>query len=108
MARNAYYRTPHWMKLRAAAISRDGGRCTVPGCTAKGTHVDHIKTRPNSDSPTPQDTLSNLRTLCAHHDAQIKEMASGKRRRDGKPVVKGVDKDGWPLDPNHGWNTARG
>ncbi|MHA6686351.1 DUF4214 domain-containing protein [Mesorhizobium sp. A556] len=36
MARNAYYRSEHWLKLRAAAIRRDGGRCTVPGCTAKG------------------------------------------------------------------------
>jgi hypothetical protein len=103
MARNAYYRSVHWLKLPAAAIRRDGGRCTVPGCTAKGTHVDHIETRPNSEGPTWADTLGNLRCLCASHDAQIKELPSGKRRRDGKMVVKGADKDGWPLDPNHEW-----
>lgn len=32
--------------------------------------------------------------LCSSHDAQIKELPSGKRRQDGKLVVKGVDKDG--------------
>ncbi|MFU0504021.1 hypothetical protein [Pseudaminobacter sp. NGMCC 1.201702] len=103
MARNSYYRSEHWLKLRAAAIGRDGGICTVPGCNAKGTHVDHIKTRPNSDSPTSFDVLPNLRTLCSSHDAQVKELPSGKRRRAGKLVVKGVDKHGWPLDPNHPW-----
>jgi len=103
MARNAYYQTPHWQALRSSALKRDRYRCTVPGCTAKGTHVDHIKTRPNSDASTWADTLPNLRTLCAHHDAQIKELPSGKRRRDGKLVVKGCDASGWPIDPNHGW-----
>ena len=103
MARNVYYRSEHWLNLRATAIRRDGGRCTVSGCTAKGTHVDHIKTRPNSDGPTWADTLPNLRTLCPSHDAQIKELPSGKRRRDGKLVVRGCDANGWPIDPSHGW-----
>jgi len=104
MARNSYYRSTHWRALRTAALKRDRYRCTVPGCTGKGTHVDHIETRPNSDGPTQQDTLSNLRTLCASHDAQIKEMASGKRRQDGKLIVKGCTADGTPIDPSHPWS----
>lgn len=106
MARNSYYRSSHWQALRSAALKRDRHRCTAPGCTAKGTHVDHIKTRPNSDGPTLADILPNLRTLCASHDAQVKELASGKRRQGGKLVVKGCKADGTPKDPNHPWSRA--
>lgn len=104
MARNAYYRSKHWLALREQALIRDRRTCTVPGCNAKGTHVDHIETRPNSDRPTPLDTLSNLRTLCAHHDASIKERTTGKRGRGGKLTVRGCDADGWPIDPSHPWS----
>jgi hypothetical protein len=100
MARNAYYKTEHWLALRKAALVRDRHTCIVPGCNAKGTHVDHIRTRPNVDTPSVFDTITNVRTLCAHHDAQVKELPSGKRRRDGKPIIKGCDANGWPLDPS--------
>lgn len=103
MARNTYYRSSHWQALRRQALARDRYTCTVPGCGAKGTHVDHIKTRPNSDGPTQADVLSNTRTLCASHDAQIKERANGDRGRGGKLVVRGCDADGWPADPMHPW-----
>ncbi len=104
MARNTYYKTAHWQKLRAEAIARDGGRCTVPGCPARGTHVDHIKTRPNVGHPTDKDVLPNLRTLCASHDAQRKEDARGNRKGPGTFVVRGCDADGFPADPNHPWS----
>jgi hypothetical protein len=59
--------------------------------------VDHVETRPPQPGPTPTDGLDNLRSLCAHHDAQIKEHRNGQRGRGGRPVVKGCDVDGWPL-----------
>lgn len=110
MARNAYYRTPHWRALREACFKRDGRRCVVPGCQTPTYRLtcDHIETRPrDADGPTWFDVLSNVRTLCDEHDRQAKELASGKRRRDGKMVVRGCDVAGQPLDPNHIWNQRR-
>jgi hypothetical protein len=106
MARNAYYTTPHWKALKEACHRRDGYRCTVPGCQTPTYRLtcDHIERRPNVDHPTPFDGLSNTRTLCGNHDAQVKELPSGLRRRDGKAIVKGVDTNGRPLDPSHPWS----
>jgi len=83
--------------LRKAALRRDRYCCTVAGCGRRATHVDHIDTRPRSDEPTPFDRLDNLRSLCAVHDAQIKERSDGQRGRDGRPIVRGCDVNGWPL-----------
>jgi hypothetical protein len=68
-----------------------------PGRHSRATHVDHIVTRSRCVEPTPFDRLDNLRSLCASHDAQIKERRNGQRGRNGRPVVKGCDVDGWPL-----------
>jgi|SRR5690242_7478925 len=110
MARNAFYASKYWKDLRREALERDRHRCVVPGCrSAEGAsrlHVDHVATRPNVDYPTPQDVLSNLRTLCADHDRQVKEARGGRRRRDGKLSAKGCDASGRPVDPGHHW-TAR-
>jgi hypothetical protein len=96
MATHGYYSTPHWRRLSQAALTSDGYRCTVIGCGRRATHVDHIITRPRSPEPTPEDRLDNLRSLCATHDAQIKEQRSGRRGRGGRLVVKGCDPAGWP------------
>ena len=97
MATHGYYSTAHWKRLRKAALARDGYRCTVAGCGRQATHVDHIITRPRSSEPAPEDRLDNLRSLCATHDAQIKEHRNGQRGRGGRPVLKGCYIDGWPL-----------
>jgi HNH endonuclease len=97
-----YYRTSHWLRLRAAALGRDGHRCTAPGCTARANVVDHIISRRNGGL----DTLTNLRSLCAHHDSQIKENTDGKRKNNGKPYLRGCDATGKPLDPEHWWNAS--
>ncbi len=97
MARNAYYKTPHWRALKQATHERDGWQCTVPGCGATDRLVcDHVETRPNVDCPTSFDTLSNTRTLCDRHDRQIKEQANGQRMSKGKAMVIGSNDDGWP------------
>jgi hypothetical protein len=97
VARHGYYSTAHWRALRQAALRRDGGNCVVPRCTARATIVDHIITRPPVGWPTAADRLDNLRSLCATHDAQIKEQRGGQRGRGGRPVLRGCDIDGWPL-----------
>jgi hypothetical protein len=93
----SYYWTRHWRALRQDALVRDAGRCTAPGCTAPAVVVDHKKTRPRVPYATPADRLDNLRSLCRTHDAQVKELRYGGRRRGGVPVAKGVDAEGWPL-----------
>ncbi|WP_374656443.1 HNH endonuclease [Dongia sp.] len=100
MPRDPFYSSATWKRLRLAALKRDGGKCIVKGCGARATHVDHIVSRRNGGA----DALPNLRSLCASHDAQIKERSDGTRKRDGKPVVVGCDANGWPLDPDHAWN----
>lgn len=100
MPGNSFYKTPFWLKLRAQCLERDGYRCRVPGCTERATHADHIETRPLSPTPTPADRLDNLRSLCASHDAQVKERG-GKRMSGGQFTVRGCDANGWPRDPKH-------
>ena len=97
MASHGYYSTKHWRALRATALRRDHWQCTVAGCRRQATIVDHIATRPRQAEPSPEDRLDNLRSLCATHDAQIKEQHHGARRRNGRPIVRGCDLNGWPL-----------
>lgn len=101
-----YYKSQHWRGLRVEALKRAGYRCEVPGCgSRKRLTVDHINTRPRgATGPTSFDVLSNLRVLCAAHDAQIKEDQQGNRRSGGKLTVPGADASGVPLDPRHAWN----
>ena len=91
-----FYRSPLWLRLRALALKRDGYMCTVPGCGAKATHVDHIQRRKAGGA----DALFNLRSLCRLHDGQVKELPNGKRRNDGKFRLLGCDADGWPRSRN--------
>jgi 5-methylcytosine-specific restriction protein A len=106
MARNAYYRSAHWLALKRASHERDGWRCIVPGCTTPTYRLtcDHIRQRPNLSTPTPADIIANTRTLCGNHDAQVKELPSGNRSRGGKLTVTDVDANGWPVGPDHPWN----
>jgi 5-methylcytosine-specific restriction endonuclease McrA len=58
----AYGSYGDWMKLRAAVIARDGGKCRKCGST-EHLQVDHIR-------PVAKGGLSvmrNLWTLCAYH-----------------------------------------
>ena len=98
-ASRSFYASPAWRALRLAALERDGFRCVVPGCGKRATHVDHIVRQPHAATPTAADRLDNLRSLCAFHDAQVKERPSGTRQRGGRFSIRGADKDGWPMDP---------
>jgi 5-methylcytosine-specific restriction endonuclease McrA len=99
MPNNPRDTNPAWRQIRAARLKIDGYRCAVPGCLRKATHVDHIISRRAGGT----DALSNLRSLCAVHDNQVKEDATGKRRSGGKFTVAGCDAFGMPKDPNHPW-----
>ena len=100
---SSYYQTQHWRALRAECKAlndrQNGGLCNAPGCQHRGTVCDHIHTRPNAPCPTAADVLSNLRMLCASHDAQVKEQ-HGRRGQGGQFKIRGCDEDGWPFDPS--------
>jgi 5-methylcytosine-specific restriction endonuclease McrA len=75
-----FYSSAEWRVLRLACLKRDRFRCQAPGCTNKANVADHIVSRHNGG----KNELSNLRSLCSAHDAQVKEDALGRRRNDGK------------------------
>ena len=93
-----FYASTFWRDLRRQCLTRDNHRCAVAGCTRRATHADHIERRPRAPTPTPADHLGNLRSLCAHHDAQLKERPNGSRS-GGAGRIRGADANGWPLDP---------
>ena len=95
----AFYASEDWRRLRAAALARDGWRCTAAGCQDAAQVVDHIRRRAHLSMVTEADCLPNLRSLCARHDAQVKELANGMRRNGGRTRIIGADASGWPLDP---------
>lgn len=97
-----FYQSRTWRRLRAARLRMDRGVCVVPGCGKKASTVDHVVAR-RAGGP---DTLGNLRSLCRDHDHAVKELPNGKRRNDGKLVVKGAFSDGSPRDPRHPWYTG--
>lgn len=103
MATNPYYYSTHWRELRAARLALDKHLCTVQGCGQYARTVDHVETRPPVPYPCSLDRLDNLRSLCASHDSQVKELrrGQGERRNGGEFRVKGCDTAGWPRDPNH-------
>jgi 5-methylcytosine-specific restriction endonuclease McrA len=98
-----YYRSKHWRDLRDRCLRRDRFRCRVEGCPQQGKVADHIVARAPVPYPTAADVISNLRTLCLSHDAQVKEERRGValRKQGGRFKVRGCDADGWPLDPGH-------
>jgi len=54
-------------------------------------------------------TLSNLRTLCTTCDNQShreKGRTTRTGEREERIVIRGVNRYGEPLDPNHHWNTG--
>ena len=90
-----FYKTGTWARLKAVVRRRSGGVCEVLECSAPAVVCDHIVARRAGGA----DHESNLRDLCRQHDGQVKEMADGSRRRDGRCTIRGCDADGWPLDP---------
>ena len=104
MAGEAFYKTSFWQKLRAEVLGRDNYKCAVKGCFEKATVVDHIISRPRGLIwKCKEDAKENLRSLCTDHDNQVKEGKNGERRGNGEFFVRGCDRNGFPVDPNHPW-----
>lgn len=75
-----FYHSTDWKTLRAECFKRDGYRCTVPGCDKRAVYADHVLSRKAGG----KDELGNLRSLCASHDARVKEDHTGQRRNGGR------------------------
>jgi hypothetical protein len=60
----AFYQSKEWKALRLKVFSRYGTNheCFTPGCTSRGTHVDHIK--PRSKYPHLALNIDNMQLLC--------------------------------------------
>ena len=79
-ATHGYYSAPHWRRLRSAALTREVIASRWPAA-AVGPRGPHRVTRPRQPKLSPADRLDNLRSLCATHDAQIKNARSYRRSR---------------------------
>jgi 5-methylcytosine-specific restriction endonuclease McrA len=91
-----FYLSPAWRAARARQL-RSHPHCTVPGCQAKATHVDHIKPRARGGAELDP---ANLQTLChSHHSSKTARFEHPNRR------VIGCDADGWPLTSDNEWRT---
>src|ERR1019366_3007082 len=70
-----FYLSDVWRALRGATLRRDGFLCVIMGCSHHAKVADHRVPRRHGGA----DTLSNLRSLCSHHDAVLKEAPDGSR-----------------------------
>jgi len=100
-----------WRALRLLALRRDGWCCVKCGAYVGGkgqARIDHIL--PRSTHPHLALVLSNTRTLCASCDNQS-HREKGQRgppgTRQERIDIRGADRTGMPLDPNHPWHNGR-
>lgn len=101
----ALYRTARWQRLRAQKLATDSlcqcDECKVLKRITPATVVDHIKDHKG-------DVLlffdwANLRSMAKPcHDRKTAATA-GFNRGKANVAVRGCDKDGVPLDPDHPW-----
>ena len=71
-----FYVSAEWKALRHACLTRDGFRCAIAGCEERAIVADHVVRRRDGGA----DALSNLRSLCRHHDAERRERWDGGRK----------------------------
>ena len=74
-----YYLTPEWRELRRQTLDRDGGVCTVLGCSREAVVADHIVSRKARGA----DALHNTRSPCRLHDNRLREGPTGRHRKRG-------------------------
>jgi 5-methylcytosine-specific restriction endonuclease McrA len=104
----AFYNSSAWLEVRALKLALNplceyGPHHTV----TVATDVDHVISI--EVAPHLRLDITNLRSAChACHSSKTRTMdnprqgGTAKRRR-----IKGSDRDGHPLDPNHHWNVGK-
>lgn len=100
------YLSQAWRILRRLVLARDHYRCVIcradvtgPG-RARVDHINLLRTHPHMALD-----LGNLRTLCTVCDAQShrERRTTRSQARVERFVVKGIDANCSPLDPQHPW-----
>lgn len=89
--------TAEWKRLRELHLQGEPvcRRCKARDLIVPAKIVDHIK--PHRGNPTLFFDQNNLQSLCKQcHDGS-------KQSEERRGYVKGVDRDGRPLDPSHPW-----
>ena len=97
-----FYTAPAWRQCRSEFL-RTHRECSVNGCGRRASHVDHVVSRRRGGAPYDP---ANLSALChSHHTAKTNAVDGGFGNRPGefRPIVKGCDASGRPLDPAHPW-----
>lgn len=86
-----------WQSLRACVLAEEPlcRWCLARGLYVASTDVDHI----NNDGD--DNRRVNLAGMC--HSCHSVKTAQDM----GKSTTRGHDVNGFPLDPNHHWNTAK-
>ncbi len=105
MPNDPFYTSTAWRECRAAFL-RSHRTCSVDGCAKRAGHVDHVTPRRRGGAAFDP---ANLRALChGHHSSKTAAADGGFGNTPGvwRPVVRGCDASGRPLDPSHPWNAA--
>lgn len=94
--RGLHTASKRWRAIRQQVLAEQP---LCPVCEAQGriepaVDVDHI------DNDSHNNSRENLRGLCKSHHSE----KTATEARGGTWRMKGVDANGWPLDPNHSWN----
>ena len=94
-----YLNNPRWRKLRAAFLQQHPlcVYCRQMGRTTAANTVDHIRPHSGENDPLCWD-WNNLQALCGSCHSGPKQSLD----RTGR--LRGADREGRPLDPNHPWN----
>jgi hypothetical protein len=99
MARNPFYNTTAWKRLRKVKLLRNP---LCEDCRKPARDVDHVKSiNAGGDAL----ALENLRSLC-HECHSRKTLYIDRMKKDRVPVT-GCNPDGTPLDPEHWWNDKK-
>lgn len=99
------YNTATWKRLRKAKLAanplceycRDGKVTTA-------NQVDHKVPIKAGGEPFGWDNLASSCQSCHSRKTALMDGGYGRERSD-RMVIRGCDKDGQPLDPNHWWNS---
>ena len=99
------YDTAQWRKLRKHYLTLfpTCEMCRQEGRVVAAQHVDHIK--PIAEGGAPFD-MTNLQSLCATHHSRKTILRDGGfgRKKSNRPLIRGCDAAGQPIDPEHPWN----
>lgn len=95
-SRGLHTGSKRWRTIRAQVLAEQP---LCPICKAQGriepaVDVDHVNNNSHDNR------RENLVGMCRSHHAE----KSATEARGGTWRIKGVDANGWPLDPDHFWN----